>query len=412
MTVHNSEGLGLEPLDGPTASAGLGKIARAFWNAVELRLRAADRRAEIIAERKTLVTAEHREQLRPRVLRKSPDLDDDKIDAAIDALIARRISAFASRQVRREFGIVRMAMPKIQIAGAAGLGKSWAVIREYLARPYLWTKHINVYVPTIDLARGFERDFYEVLSKHVETGVIASGLVPKPWVVSGRCAENCARYSLVSKGQKMVSSTYKSFCYDGGLSYCHHDSHCKKMGFLKPYQFRGPCLRVLAHEHIAINQSADIRLPEADVSIVDENCLRAVVKHTNIQPFMLTDPATFQKNNVDHVTVSECIIIGEKVEFALKSGVNVVQALRDSGVTSKDLYFAARVANGKFDQPILKPHWPDQRHFDEFRNFKENQGNISEIVGGSVRLMLGMRPVVGNCPPTPWGSGGKAVNGW
>ena len=56
-------------------------------------------------------------------MRKSPDLDDaDKIEAAIDALINRRISAFASRQVKREFGIVKMAMPRIQIAGAAGLG--------------------------------------------------------------------------------------------------------------------------------------------------------------------------------------------------------------------------------------------------------------------------------------------------
>ncbi|MEI7609517.1 MAG: hypothetical protein WCJ64_19220 [Rhodospirillaceae bacterium] len=362
-------------LDGPTASARLKKIARAFWNAVELRLRAADRRVEIITERTASITAEDREQLRPRVMRKCPDLDDDdKIEAAIDALIKRRISAFASRQVRREFGIARMAMPRIQIAGAAGLGKSWAVIREYLARPYLWTKHINVYVPTIDLAYGFKRDFQELLNEKVKSGAIANSLVPTPWVVAGRSAKNCARYSVVSKGQMMVPSAYKSFCFDGCFSYCQHDASCKKAGFMEPYQFRGPCLRVLAHEHIAINQSADIRLPEADVSIVDENCLRAAVKHTNIQLFMLTDPITFQKSNVDHVTVSECLAIGEKVETVIKAGGDVIDALRKAGVSSKDLHFAARIASGKMDQPVLKPHWPDQTHFDEFRKFKENQG--------------------------------------
>jgi hypothetical protein len=105
------------------------------------------------------------------------------------------------------------SMSRIQIRGAASLGKTNAFISEYLRRPSLWNRHVYFYARTLDLAEEFERDLWS-MAREMKLPADAR---PKVKVIRGRESEgmcNKDRLTIVREVQeKGLSSTYQATCH-------------------------------------------------------------------------------------------------------------------------------------------------------------------------------------------------------
>ena len=121
----------------------------------------------------------------------------------------------ARRDAARMFGkrAAEGSMSRIQIRGAASLGKTNAFISEYLRRPSLWNRHVYFYARTLDLAEEFERDLWS-MAREMKLPADAR---PKVKVIRGREFEgmcNKDRLTIVREVQeKGLSSTYQATCH-------------------------------------------------------------------------------------------------------------------------------------------------------------------------------------------------------
>ena len=103
-------------------------------------------------------------------------------------LALRDVLHVSPRWPGSDIGLHPARLPRIQIKGAAGLGKTQAVIAEYVKRPALWRRHITVNVLTLALADDFVA---AVTLAAADVPPAPDGGRPLPIVIYGRGEELC-----------------------------------------------------------------------------------------------------------------------------------------------------------------------------------------------------------------------------
>ena len=355
-------------LTGEKAGRNLRRVMRRWLDVVERHFTAQDRRDQLVDVLIAGFPPERRQKFFERVRATDDKLTGfDEINAEVDRRITARCRAAATTQAKRLFGIKGRLdrLPAIQIKGSAGLGKTTAFIDEFLSRPSLWGRHIAFYVPTLKLA--------EELRVKVQKAIDEAQLVgPRVFAIEGRNKDNCARFHVVDAGAKKVQSQYKAFCKLDDHE-CPYYSECIKSKYLKQHQYKGPALRIFAHEHIALQQTADLRLPDAEIAIVDENCLHALINKVIISPCEFSEPETYEKGSAEDI--ERCVKIGRSIQEAFESETTeLINDIDRRGVTSDDLRFAAEIAAEGAEQPGIIPSMHDIVILKRFELFKANNG--------------------------------------
>jgi hypothetical protein len=271
-----------------------------------------------------------------KLIRNGADADD-AADLAKEraAKVAPRIARGAARRAAaKRFGARAAAgvMPRLQIKGAASLGKTQAVIDEYLRRPALWKRHINVYVQTAVLASDFARD---LAAQCRDIAAAPDGSRPRALIISGRRDGLCHpdRLSLIKAAVGKVGSIYRSFCRTPATdkeagSECEHYAEC---AYIAQFDDRAPALRLMAHQHLALRQPNDLRLPAPDLVIVDESVVSTMCTHAAVDPALFTDAASYTSGAGEEHLIQEAIEVGGSIAAAL-TGAEPVAVLRAAGV--------------------------------------------------------------------------------
>ncbi|ARJ67439.1 hypothetical protein WV31_18095 [Magnetospirillum sp. ME-1] len=362
--------------DGPTAGRKLRRVIRAWFNQVERILTARDWRdqeairlaAEAVGQIETLIHW---------MLILNPQLTEADLQAYVDGRQRR-----ATHAAKRRFKLRSLTkMPRIQVKGGAGLGKSMAIIEEYLVRPSLWKRQIRVYVPTIALAEEFDAKI-----RIAGADIMAmDGQRPRSMVMYGRTygreegKAKCHpdRIAAVAKGERLVPSVYKTFCHREGQDElgllrqidCPHLGWCKMSGYLAQYADRGPALRLFPHTHLTLTQANDLKLPDADLVVIDENCIDTLYQRSEIDPDWLTATSTYHGEAEE---IQNALDVGGIVQGIIAANGIDTAALRDR-VTPKALREAAKAADF-VPAPAISPSSGDTEIMGVLENYTRGNG--------------------------------------
>lgn len=353
-------------MDGAKASRRLRRRVKAFFNQVEKTLSARDERDRLLSLRLSSMTAADWAQEQEKAAEKIavwmfwilllvPDLTErhilDGIGAYTEERVKRRVAARSAREAKRKFGVRNLSrMPRLQIKGVAGLGKSTAIIEEYLKRPGLWGRHIWLFVPTIGLAEEF--------AGKVAAG--AAGVVevdrksPRAIVFYGRthvreigkplCHSD--RVQVVAKAQGHVPSVFKAFCARDipliGKQHCPKFGWCQASGYIAQFRDTAGALRLFPHALLTTKQADDLALPQPDLVIIDENCVEALTGSYEVNPAWLTQPSSYLAGSA--AEIADALEVGKIVADTLADGGDVIAAL-SAKVTRADLLAAAKAAD-------------------------------------------------------------------
>jgi hypothetical protein len=271
----------------------------------------------------------------------------------------------AKREARRRavalFGAraVKGVMPKIQIKGAAGLGKTKAVIDEYLRRPGLWKYNISFYTKTLELADRVAADFADGVAP-------VAGERPRIQVIRGRQSEDLChpdRLEVIQAAtDAQVASIYRAVCHSpavGGApaSWCPFHAKCKESGYVAQFD-TAPGLRIMPHARLILNQPNDLCLPVPDVVIIDESVIGAMVTEAVIDPAALRDHTTYASKAGEEHLIQEAMDVGVAVVAALGAGNDgAVARLRTAGIKPEYLRSAAAAAKLAADNAMPRL-WP------------------------------------------------------
>ena len=350
-------------LTGDVAGRRLRKVVSAMLDRVERRLEARD---WIEAEADRLLpeaTAESAARITARLIRNGMDPADAEEVAASRAAkvaptLARRrarhaaVPAFGRRAV---FG----KPPRIQIKGSASLGKTRAIIEEYADRPSLWDRNIAIYVPLIVLSEQFATDAREAVAKAAKA---TNGTRGRVLVIRGRehvAADGSTlchpeRLPVIAAATRAgCGSVHHACCRtpangEHAETTCPHYAWCAAAGYIAQFD-DAPALRLSAHQHLALPQPKDLRLPTPDLAVVDESALGALIFHKEIDPAWLTDPATYSAPDDELRAVA--IDIGRAVVAAFTGTGPALEAMRTAGITPVDLREAAGCADATHEEP-------------------------------------------------------------
>jgi hypothetical protein len=210
---------------------------------------------------------------------------------------------------------------RLQLAGAAGIGKTRIIASEYRGRPVLWGYHIEFYGRTIKNCRA--------LVDAINAEPIPAGM-PRAAVLAGRTYSDedmpeptCLKHEIVGEAFGKVASLYKSFCDDGTVQ-CEHYGKCP---FTLERLDKTPKLRAFPHKSLVTPQAGDLKPPRAALAIIDENCIDIVTKHPKVDIDAITDPETYTGGAED---IADHVALGEMVLELLRTVPDVPGKLRES----------------------------------------------------------------------------------
>lgn len=354
------------PLMGFDAASGrLRKVVAAWFDRVELYLNARDWRAaeldRLTPELLPALMSTSYARILAAMLRKSPGIDPIKAEEEA----AKRARAAAKRMLRYQVKQAAVAkfgrhavtgnMPRIQITGAAGLGKSQAVIAEYVRRPKLWGLHVNVFVRDLNLAADFANDVQEAIAR---IAPVPDGVLPRVQVIQGRGHPGMChpdRYAVVEQVQPHVDSVYRACCLTPATDTmpeirCPFYATC---GYIEQFKDKRPALRIMPHQRLGTLQADDLRLPPADLVIVDESAIGALVVSSEVDPATLTDRSTYFAPAGKEDLIQEAVDVGAAVIAALSGEEPAVSTLRGAGMSAKLLRDVADAAGKAADAARL-----------------------------------------------------------
>jgi phage/plasmid primase-like uncharacterized protein len=237
-----------------------------------------------------------------------------------------RLRSKATRETLKKFGRTDRRRLRLQIAGAAGIGKTRVIASEYRNRPALWKRHIEFYGMTIKNGQ----DVVEAINAEPRP----AGM-PMAQILRGRTYADedtspvCAKHEIVSEAIGKVPSLYKAFCNNGEVR-CDLFRDCE---FIQRRLDRSPRLRVFPHQTLASPQTADLRPPDADLAIVDESVVTIMVKEITVPIDKIADPEIYGGDAGD---VADYVGLGETVVDFLTSGPNVPGRLNATDVDRQE----------------------------------------------------------------------------
>jgi putative DNA primase/helicase len=258
---------------------------------------------------------EWKERRRQELLEELNDPDPDKTTLS-------RVGNRAHAEARREFGKKAMRPPRYQLVASAGIGKTAAVRNQYRTRPEFWSLHINVYVPTIKLARQFAAD----VNDNRPAGM------PEAVVIVGRdraddgAAPACDRSAIIAKAQVKVASVYKSFCDDGEGLQCPFYAECR---YIDQFADHSPRIRIFAHNHLYLPKPEGLKLPAPDLVVVDESVVDKFGTTARIDPDVLGDPSIYRdEDGTPHPDAEVFAALGKRIAEAVTSGGYVIDEVK------------------------------------------------------------------------------------
>jgi hypothetical protein len=308
-----------------------------------------------------------------------------------EEMCAARIGFFATKKEKREIrkqvraeirekhGIVDFKnAPRLQIAGDAGLGKTRAIIEDYLRRHPFWRRHIHMFVPTIVLAQQTQID---IAKRATLVAPLEDGARPRALLHRGRDHEAerghapCKRHALAKRLGGKVMSVYAAIC-SSETAHCPYYAECE---YLRPYKDDRPALRLFAHDHLTLQKP--LKLPRPDIVIVDENSTSALIYFFDFPAAALIEAGSYLGAETEGDR-QEAVELGNAVLRALSSGQPILSALRqDPRCTAKALKGLAKLADKQPDQPLLKPDMVE-------RDLEAAAGKLTFHVGSNVARML------------------------
>ena len=278
----------------------------------------------------------------------APDEADELAAARSEKAAPALARRHARKAARARFGrrAASGIVPRLQIKGAAGLGKTQAIIDEYLRRPSLWKRHITVYEPNLQKCYDFAADL-----ARAARGLASApdGSQPRVIVIRGRTKELCARTKLTEAAAKAgCDSVFRACCHTpagAGMpeSFCPEWDSCKATGYVAQFLDHGPALRVLPHARLSLSQPNDLRLPAPDLVIIDETVVDELAGSTTVDPALLSDFASYASEPGQEHLIQEAAETGAKVAQAMAAAEPVI-ALRAAGVEPDHLREAAAAA--------------------------------------------------------------------
>lgn len=376
-------------LTGEAASKRLQRVVRAWLDRVECYLDAQDWIAEEALRIAPLLWAKNERRIREQLLKQGNLPDEAALQAQIQA--AKAAPGIAKRAARRaaatKFGkrAATGTMPRIQIKGAAGLGKTAAVVAEYIRRPTLWDRNIAIYVRDLALADEFACNVREAA---IGIKSNESGHRPRAIVIRGRSSDGMCepgRLKVVTAAKAAgADSIYTTCCHTpafGGnpASYCSHYHSCRYIG-----QFRDqePGLRILPHARMSIRQPNDLRIPIQDLTVVDETAIGALTTSTIIEPSLLSDIASYASENPLDGLVPKAAATGQVVAETIASGADLVATMETADVTPEMLrqFADAAVLAANAARPAVYAGMDDKAAMAALQNHQRHQGKAVAAV--------------------------------
>lgn len=347
-------------LNSNAAARRLRLVVAVFLNRMERRWDA----AEWIAAEAARIRPEMQQATEARLFAKLRLAGKDSEDAGIEAAqrAGRAAAGVAKAQARRTavrlFGRRAVAgkMPALQIKGAAGLGKTTAFLEEYLRRPALWRRHINFYVPELALADELRDKLAKLIAEARQSGkiLIAPGSShPRSTVIYGRQSKgmcHAERLLLIEAANDAgVDSVFRGFCHtpasgDITESYCPFWKGCSERGYISQFADKEPMLRFLTHARMTKGTPDELKLPPADLALVDETALNSMVSSRVIDPAIFGDLANYASEPGQEDRIQEAADIGQRVAAAMQAGGDAVALLVAGGITPDMLRGAAQAA--------------------------------------------------------------------
>ena len=363
-------------MDGAKASRLLRRIVKAFFNQVEKTLSARDERDRLLSLRLSSMTAADWERAWARALKTfgalmlwllilEIDLTEqqslDGLAAYTKERVKRRVAARSARDAKRKFGVCNLnKMPRLQIKGGAGLGKSTTIIDEYSKRPGLWGLHIWMFVPTIGLAEEFAEKVREKanavrpIKGHGPRAIVFYGRTHGHEIGKALC--HLDRVDVVAEAQSMVPSVYKAFCVQDipfvGMQRCPQFGWCQASGYVSQFKDTAGALRLFPHALLTTKQAGDLTLPQPDLVIIDESCIDALTGSYEVNPAWLTQPSSYPAGSA--ADIADALAVGKVVTEAIAEGGDVIATL-SAEVSRAELLAAAKAAD-RVISPAISPH--------------------------------------------------------
>lgn len=265
--------------------------------------------------------------------------------------------------------------PRLQVAGAAGLGKSSGVREAYLRHPKLWDFQLHAFFPTVALARGFEEAMREASLK----------VFPAPLVVLHRGRDHeaeignapCVRWRAGRKLAGKVPSLFSAMC-KRGESMCPHFASCP---YISNYLDQGPGMHLFVHDHLTL--SKPMNFPKADLAIIDEDSTQTLLSFGTIGASVLTEPGTYQTASLTGEQ-DEAARQGNRLMTALTSGRPLLAAIRDAGFSVRELKTLAAWAEPIEEGPEISPGMSDSAIEEAAERIQHHPG---AIVGRIIRQL-------------------------
>jgi hypothetical protein len=291
------------------------------------------------------------------------DFYNDQMDAlthpGMEPKKRKEIRAQIMQSVRRKYPNIDLKNPpRLQIAAAAGLGKTTALRDTYLRYPKLWRYHFHGFFPLIKLAEDFEA---AVLEK-------TKGQIHKPHIGLHRGRDyDCLRSEAARKIADKVKSVYSTLCKRGDTE-CQYYPTCPLiLGYLN----HTPGLHLFAHDHVALPKV--LGFPSADMAWIDENIIATLISRGGLPGAVLTDPfvyATAKETGEEE----KAAILGGKLLAAITAGPEILAQVRAAGITRKDLLTLAKWAKPIENGPDLHPGMSDKALIEAAENIGIDYG--------------------------------------
>ncbi|QQP93835.1 toprim domain-containing protein (plasmid) [Skermanella sp. TT6] len=301
-----------------------------------------------------------------------------------DAFITDGMSARDKRDARRTIdravartypGIDLKRPPRLQLAAAAGLGKSSGVREAYLRHPKLWNRQFHGFFPTVALARGFESAMKD----------LTRDVWPAPLVVLHRGRDHeaeignapCVRHRTARKLAGKVPSVFSALCMRGDTM-CPHFKGCE---YINNYLNQGAGLHLFVHDHLTLGKP--LGFPAADLAVIDEDSTRTLLTSATVGAALLAEPATYQSAALTNEQ-DDAAALGARLLVAITSGAPMLAAIRDAKLNRKQLDTLARWAEPTDIGPDISPAMSDKAIEEVTEKLKLHQG---KIVGRIVRQL-------------------------
>jgi putative DNA primase/helicase len=265
--------------------------------------------------------------------------------------------------------------PQLGIRGAAGLGKTEAVIRALAASPEIEHLHAEVYCPDHKLTGEWAERLSEA-APHLRVQIIRG----RDHVddEGSLCARADAAAEIAKNGFSVVDHlcrrVIKSERDDGEdrEELCPHYARCKASRYLSQFASSAPAVRILPHEYLGLPRPNG--QPEPDLVIIDER-FWAVARQ--VRSFGLDRLVSARRVDLfgqdATADVADVMVWSRVVHDALLTGKPLLAALRKAGITAGDLKAAARVEWGGVENIPVSPGMTDEEIRKRLSGFQRSE---------------------------------------